>query len=243
MRVVSWAGCAWLMPGIGIFYGQAGDQQWHRHMAHQISVGLDAPVMVENRWQKLTATCVHIPAGMDHRISAGRVLSIYLDALSDEARELASSQEVSSLELSSSSLDILLETLQRAEMSTEGMRQRIHRLLGLERVASPEPRLALVIKTLQQGVTDRETLAKRVGLSPSRFSHWFVEQTGLPLRSYVKWIRLMVSLQHVATGTSLTEAAHAAGFSDAAHFSRTFRTLFGIDPSSALANVSLTSTP
>lgn len=243
MKVVSWAGCAWLMPGIGIFYGQAGDQQWHRHMAHQISVGLDAAVTVESKGRTLTANCVHIPAGMDHRIAAGRVLSLYLDALSGEARGLASSQEVSLLELSSSHLDMLIDALRCSQISLERTRQQVHQLLKLEPVISPEPRLAVVTNALQQGVTNRELLAKRVRLSPSRFSHWFVEQTGLPLRSYVKWTRLMESLQHVATGISLTDAAHAAGFSDAAHFSRTFRTLFGIDPSSALANVSLTATP
>lgn len=243
MRVVTWAGCAWLMPGIGIFSGQAGDQQWHRHMAHQISVGLDTPVTVECKWRTVTATCVHIPAGLDHRLAAGRVLSIYLDALSGESRGLASSQELSLLELSSPHLDLLIGSLRRPQISTERTRQLIHQLLKLEPVIPSEPRLVLVTKALQQGMTDRELLANCVSLSPSRFSHWFVEQTGLPLRSYVKWMRLMASLQHVATGTSLTEAAHAAGFSDAAHFSRTFRTLFGIDPSSALANVSLTSTP
>lgn len=32
-------------------------------------------------------------------------------------------------------------------------------------------------------------------------------------------------------GSSLTEAAHVAGFADSAHLSRTFRSMFGIAPS------------
>lgn len=36
----------------------------------------------------------------------------------------------------------------------------------------------------------------------------------------------------MGSGSSLTEAAHAAGFADSAHFSRTFRRMFGVAPAS-----------
>ena len=36
------------------------------------------------------------------------------------------------------------------------------------------------------------------------------------------------AVEAFAGGDSLTEAAHAAGFSDSAHFSRTFRRMFGL---------------
>jgi len=102
-----------------------------------------------------------------------------------------------------------------------------------------DPRLAIVSTAIYQGMVRREELAALVHLSPTRFSHWFVEQTGLPLRSYAKWLRLTQAVRHLASGEPITTAAHASGFSDSAHFSRTFRSLLGIDPSSALAEVSL----
>ena len=45
------------------------------------------------------------------------------------------------------------------------------------------------------------------------------------------------------SGGDLTEAALAAGFSDAAHLSRTFRAMFGLSPSLLLPFVELTGTP
>lgn len=71
-------------------------------------------------------------------------------------------------------------------------------------------------------------VAEVVGLSTGRTRHLFVEQTGLPFRTYVLWLRLMRAVESYAGGASLTEAAHRAGFADSAHLSRTFRRMFGI---------------
>lgn len=68
-------------------------------------------------------------------------------------------------------------------------------------------------------------------LSESRFSHLFVEEVGLPFRTYVLWRRLMTAVSAIAAGASLTDAAHEAGFADSAHFSRTFLRMFGVPAS------------
>jgi AraC-like DNA-binding protein len=68
-------------------------------------------------------------------------------------------------------------------------------------------------------------------LSPSRFRHLFVEQTGVGLRPYVLWRRFLRVWELLTGGASLSTAAHAAGFADAAHLSRTSRSTFGFPPS------------
>jgi AraC-like DNA-binding protein len=83
---------------------------------------------------------------------------------------------------------------------------------------------------LERGPVSLADLAGLGGLSAGRLRHLFVEQTGLPFKTYVLWLRLMKALEVAAAGESLTNAAHAAGFADSAHFSRTFRRMFGIAP-------------
>ncbi len=68
-------------------------------------------------------------------------------------------------------------------------------------------------------------------LSPSRFRHLFVEQTGVGLRPYVLWRRFLRVWELLSGGASLSAAAHAAGFADAAHLTRTSRAMFGFPPS------------
>jgi AraC-like DNA-binding protein len=70
--------------------------------------------------------------------------------------------------------------------------------------------------------------AAHVGLSSGRARHLFVENTGLPFRTYLLWLRLMRAVELFSGGSSLTDAAQGAGFSDSSHFSRTFRRMFGI---------------
>jgi len=74
------------------------------------------------------------------------------------------------------------------------------------------------------------TLARQVGLSPGRFRHLFVSQTGVSCKSFVLWERLNRALQLGFGGTSWTEAAHAANFADSAHLTRTCRRMFGMAP-------------
>jgi AraC-like DNA-binding protein len=99
-----------------------------------------------------------------------------------------------------------------------------------------DPRIERVIDRIR-GETDLRMTARTAAgiacLSEGRFSHLFVEQIGLPFRTYVLWRRLSVAVDRMAAGGSLTSAAHDAGFADSAHFSRTFLRMFGI-PASVL---------
>jgi AraC family transcriptional regulator len=71
-------------------------------------------------------------------------------------------------------------------------------------------------------------IAQAVHLSPERFRHLFLKETGIRFRPYVLWLRIEVALAAYAAGKSLTEAAHAGGFADSAHLSRTFKRMFGV---------------
>ena len=238
---VCWRGKAWVSAGLGIFLGHAGSHDRHSNMAHQVTIGLGGQVTVRGLSQALTASAICIKAGTLHQIEGTEVLSIYIDALSEEARGLSfisAAQLVSIPVGNTSAIEQLLET---PEVSAHLVREEVRRLLGLKTPQAADPRMRAVLQALEEQHNDRARLAELVHLSPTRFSHWFVEQTGLPLRSYRKWNRLVVALRFVSIGHNLTAAAHAAGFADAAHFSRSFRTLFGLDPSSALGHVKLKS--
>jgi AraC family transcriptional regulator len=101
------------------------------------------------------------------------------------------------------------------------------------RVESDE-RILRAIAYINANLSGKLTLnevAAQAFLSPSRFRHLFVEQTGLQLRPYILWRRFLKVWELGMTGASMSEAAHAAGFADAAHLTRTCKKMFGFPPS------------
>jgi AraC-like DNA-binding protein len=111
-------------------------------------------------------------------------------------------------------------------------------LLGGPAVAEQRvvhPRVKKLLAQLRalppDGDTSLETLAASVGLSSGRLMHAFTESIGVPLRPYLQWLKLQRAAGAIVSGESLSAAAHAAGFADAAHMSRTFKKTLGTAPS------------
>jgi AraC family transcriptional regulator len=98
-----------------------------------------------------------------------------------------------------------------------------------------DARIARAVELLRHRRGDAiplSAVAAAVHLSPDRFRHLFMQEVGVGLRAYLLWQRLERSLTAYVGGETLTEAAHTGGFADSAHFSRTFRRMFGLAPAS-----------
>ncbi|TGK64781.1 AraC family transcriptional regulator [Leptospira wolffii] len=118
--------------------------------------------------------------------------------------------------------------------------------VGSEKPAkvSLDPRILSATKKMQEslpGSVSVPELAKESGFSETRFMHVFKIQMGLPVRQFQLWLRLHEAAKLLKEGGNLTEASHAAGFADQAHLSRTFKRMFGVQPSRFLgANTNVT---
>ena len=97
-----------------------------------------------------------------------------------------------------------------------------------------DPRVRSAVESLRLESNENMSLADipaRAGLSESRFAHLFRRDVGLPMRQYRLVLRMEEAFTQISLGLSLTEAAHAAGFSDYAQFCRICRRMFGSVPS------------
>ncbi len=88
-KISIWQGKAAVLPGIGIFHGRSGDNCEHRHWAHQLSIGLNDKIEVARGTSLISDTALFIPADFPHRLSPGKVLSVYIDPNTVMAQTLA----------------------------------------------------------------------------------------------------------------------------------------------------------
>lgn len=95
-----------------------------------------------------------------------------------------------------------------------------------------DPRVARALDQLARSPeTKLPDLAGSLGLSLDRMTHLFSVQTGIPPRTHALWNRLLRVLSAAPPAGNLAAAAAAAGFSDHAHMTRTFRRFLGRAPS------------
>jgi AraC-like DNA-binding protein len=235
-----WFGELGIDVGFAFFIGQTGDNQSHAHWAHQCIVRLDQPFSLISAGVDFQGDAIFVPAGVEHRLIAPRHLSLFFDPTTTLAIALCEHLEDPRLvQALPQKIAVFFSGLLTLENSSKNLHQHCQDFFKHHEMASKfDPRLPIILQSIRQEVSAeyamRSELAQQIALSESRFSHWFREQTGMPLRSYRKWLRLIVALEAILDGSSAIDAAHAAGFSDQAHFSRTFLAMFGVTPHSLL---------
>lgn len=195
----------------------------HQAAADALLVGLEAPFTIERDGRRETTELCVVPARTEHALDfhGRRMACLYFEPGTRAPRRLDLSHLRASLEAvvhdarPSTWIALLDDT-------------------GFEACGPIDARAAEVARTLALASDENlraEVLAQQVGLSGSRLEHLFTRSYGVPMRAWRSWWRMRLAAAQLLEGRTLTEAAHAAGFHDSAHFSNTFRQTFGLPPS------------
>lgn len=225
-----------------------GDAHFHAHHAIQLSLCLDGSLALFTETEGLHGPAIAVAADARHRFEAEGLLAfIFVEPESRAGRALTEAL-FQGRDLAAFDPAVLRAAAPLARTFADGLGPEALQAAGLAVVdalapVAPAPVTDIrVRKIIDHAVAHLDTplslndAAHGVFLSPSRLRHLFVEQTGLAFKTYVLWLRLVRALQVYSEGRSLTDAAHAAGFADSAHFSRVFKRTFGL-PATTLARL------
>lgn len=239
-RVLMWrGGSLWVSH-------QTGLVQPHAHHAIQVTLAPRQPVMLRSEagdgWIEARASIVMPDHGhqfdgfgqdvvillLEPETKAGRnLLARYgqspLTVINEDAVNLASQRLLDGLASRASDAALV-----------EGAQAIVGLLAGrVPEVDDVDPRIARALDWIRGHLDGPIALAQVAAiahLSPSRFRHLFVAQTGISFRAYVLWARVSAAMVAAMAGQSWTDAAQNSGFADSAHFTRTCRRMFGIAP-------------
>ena len=239
----NWAGDMTIGLGWVYYDGPVGHTQFHQHYAVQICFPFTSPLHIETPGQKLNAEGVLvIGSNISHRLSAPSQTAkiLYIDpSLVRKSYEKLSAGGVEMLNLSSAQERALEQALATDPASkTTDFGFELTQLIwptdpDHAALSSIDPRIERSLEDIDAADDLSITLdqvARAAGLSMGRFRHLFSAQIGMPLKSYLLWRKLQRAIQSLANDSSLTRAAHIAGFADSSHLSRTFKRTFGLSP-------------
>jgi len=217
----------------------------HEHHAIQIIVGVDGTVGIHGKrgdWRMAPGVIVRPDVVHSYNGNGAGGAMIFVDPESAEGVWLKTSlrDEITvvpeariakcGLELRKF-LDSPLESLEIGSL----LRHCVHALCAgappSRRLDERVTKVLAAIRTSDELRISIEDAAAMAFLSPSRFAHLFKQQVGLPFRRYMLWRKLTRAMLVIGRERTISTAAHAADFSDAAHLTRTFYQMFGMPPS------------
>lgn len=248
-----WAGD--LTIGVGWVYydGPVGHTEFHQHYAVQICFPSAGLLHIETTDESRSVeTVLVIGSNVSHRLSTpatiAKILYVEPSLISQSARRLqVDGIEIPDLSpLQSQAIDNMFAAAQDSRGPDFGLElarviwpaEASHAFLSIDN------RIRKALKNIELSEDlnlNLDQIAMGSGLSASRFRHLFSAQVGMPIKSYLLWIKLQRALQSLAVDSSLTNAAHKAGFADSSHLSRTFKRTFGLAPADLNRNANITS--
>jgi AraC-like DNA-binding protein len=230
-----------------LFVGDRSETSLHSHHALELCVGLDElgiDMSARGGSELRGVPGAMVRAGAAHRLSipGPKVAVLYIDPQSEVAASLQRWLGPADIRGLPESLmhdlrDRFRELLHSRDTGLAEADAACGALLAALIEEVPRPSMHWRVRTAMERIDadlqappSLDALAAAVGISASRLRHMFKEQAGLPISRYVLWMRLRAALLKALEGATMAESAQEAGFSDAAHFTRTCRQMFGLPP-------------
>jgi AraC family transcriptional regulator len=244
IRIVMWEGASLWIVDATKAQSEGRSTDFHAHHAIQVTLSLGGQFRLATADKHVPGDGVAVAADVEHVFQAEGLLAfVFIEPESRAgravARRLFDQAPIAAVpeKVWSGFRERLIAAFRSTDRNDAALielgRGLVAALGENVKAEEPDPRIRKVLAWAASEIENPVSLSDAVevsGLSPSRLRHLFVEQTGLPFKTYLLWLRLTRALQRYAGGAALTEAAHDAGFSDSAHLSRTFRRMFGVAP-------------
>ncbi|TDR45625.1 AraC-like DNA-binding protein [Tahibacter aquaticus] len=235
----------WIGSGAAYFAGDVRDNDLHAHYVLQIAIASGDPLRVtERHGLEHCASGIIIPSGKPHCVrgsSAGETeaLLLFLEPATDLGRLVTTHYALDAgqiVDISPTRVEAVRQIYADSGETGEPLLRGLVAALTSSawRSRSIDRRVACALDYIDHHLCDADSLdhvAERLSVTSRYLRKLFERELGISPQRYRQWCKLRTALTCVLRGDTFTDAAATAGFTDSAHFSRTFRSMFGSSPS------------
>ncbi|PCC68793.1 AraC-type DNA-binding protein [Nannocystis exedens] len=204
----------------------------HPNAVLAVLVGRTGPVTVADEGGRVTGDALIVRPGISHSVSfaEGGADVLYLNGLAFPfTAPLAVAATGALAQLAAHAIggatDAIAELRARLDLATPPLPTN---MAAIVRAMEADPMVRM----------PQAELARRLGMERTQALRRFKAATGLTFRAFKLWSGLQHAARQIEAGVLVRTAAMDAGFADTAHLSRSFRALFGLSPSAAIAGLS-----
>lgn len=203
----------------------------HPNPALAVLVGRTGPVTVQHEAGPVTGDALIVRPGITHHVAfAARGADvIYLNGLDFPFTAPLAVEATGAL------AELAARAIGRQADAIAELRARLS--FGRAPLPANMAQLVRAIEADPMSRMPQDELARRLRMERTQALRRFKAATGMTFRAFKLWSGLQHAARQIEAGVLVRTAAMDAGFADTAHLSRSFRALFGLSPSAAIAGL------
>lgn len=218
----------------------------HKHCAMQLFLSVEQELEISVGEQQISCKCIVVNRNIPHSFSTGN--SIHFSMIIEPTASIAEQLDEIMCGKGYHAFDnqniLQLQKSLFHFIHSDGIDEyqnfiiQLYKFLGLkEHLKIYDDRIKELLHEIEQCNCDTHLVASfadKVALSPSRLSHLFREQVGIPLKSYIQFHQMQKAFLTLLNGKNITEAAMLAGFDTPSHFAAVTKRMMGMPASISL---------
>lgn len=222
----------------------------HKHWMLQLFLSIDKPFNINIKGQNLNCKCIIVDTNIEHYFSSSNELhfTMLIEPTSSIAKSLKSKyidngyRVFDTFDLCNIKRKCKSFIKNKNSKSYQAIIDTLFKLLDI--TIAPkidyDKRVFEILQLLDKCNCSEHSIQKiadKLFLSPSRMSHLFKEQTGIPLKSYIVLHKLHKAYIFLLNDKkSITETAMVSGFDSPSHLAYTNKLMTGMSLSTTLKN-------
>ena len=220
----------------------------HKHWTMQLFLSIEKNLEIGVEDNKISCRCIVINRDILHSFSTNgnMYFTMIIEPASSLATQLVERMGGTKYCMFDNQDIEYIQNLLFCLIDSDGLREyrefmiQLYKFLGVKEQAKIyDDRVKDLLYEIERCNCDIHSIASfadKVALSPSRLSHLFKEQMGMPLKSYIQFHQMQTAFLALLNGKNITEAAMLSGFDSPSHFATVTKKMMGMPASISVKN-------